>query len=56
MIKKYGSMAQVINELGDQRKPHSTCQVCGREDVNTYPLLALYACAVCIVVKTGGQD
>lgn len=56
MIKKYPTVASVINDLGDRMVPHSKCQVCEREDVTVYPLLSLMACATCIVVQTSGRN
>ena len=56
MIKRYATVAGVINALGDKAVPRSKCQVCQRDDVTVYPLLSLMACAACIVVQTDGQN
>lgn len=55
-MEKFSSVAGVVNALGDKAEFRSTCMVCMRTNVTVYPLLSLKACAVCIVVQTGGAD
>lgn len=54
MIKKYTSVAGVVNGLGDQAQT-GTCMQCKRVDATIYPLLALMMCAPCIVIATSGR-
>lgn len=56
MIKRYATVTGVAEDLGDKAVRGGKCQVCGRADVTVYPLLALLACAACVVVQTGGLD
>lgn len=56
MIKRFATMAEVIDVLGNQARKERDCQVCGARRVTVYPLLSLLACAPCIVVQTNAQD
>ena len=55
MIKKYATVAGVVNDLGEKGRD-GRCMQCKRADVTVYPYLSLALCAPCIVVGSSGRN